>query len=471
MNLSRKENIPPAVYARRRVRRWVSTETCLAPVAAIAFVFFLSLGIARAQESTPALAKEAVHFVDLLAKEDFGTAVQGFDQTMKQACPEAKLREIWSGVKQSVGAFKETAGTRQERFAGYDLEFVTCRFERATLDTKVVFNSRGEIAGLFFVPTQPSAAAAGPATYVRTNAFVEKAVVVGAGSEWPLKGTISLPKGEAKSVPGVVLVHGSGPLDMDETVGPNRPFRDLAWGLASDGVAVLRYEKRTMAHPAKVSAGRITVQEETIEDALKAVSLLRATEGIDAKRVYVLGHSLGAYLAPRIAAAEPGLAGLVMIAGPARPLEDLMVEQTKYLLGLGDPDQADASDRLAKLEKEVGRVKALTAADVTNRTKLLGAPPEYWLDLRSYDPLKVLLKLKLPVLFLQGERDYQVTMTDFSLWKKTAGSMPNCTFKSYPDLNHLFISGTGKSTPDEYLTAGHVSGTVVSDIVNWIRER
>ncbi len=423
-----------------------------------------------AQESSPELATNAVHFVQLLAREDFGTAVQAFDQTMKQALPQDKLREVWFGLTQSVGAFKATAGTRQEKFAVYDMEFVTCRFERATLDAKVVFNSKAQIAGLFFVPTQPPAALAGPATYVRTNSFIEKAVIVGAGSKYRLKGTICLPKGEeAKSMPGVVLVHGSGPLDMDETVGPNKPFRDLAWGLASDGVAVLRYEKRTMAHPEKVLAGKITVQEETIEDVLKAVSLLRATEGIDSKRVYVLGHSLGGYLAPRIAAAEPGLAGIVIIAGPARTLEDLMVEQTKYLLGLGGSAQPDATNKLAQVEKEAAQVKVLTAADITNHTTLLGAPPEYWLDLRSHDPLTALARLKLPILFLQGERDYQSTMTDFGIWKKTASSLPNCTFKSYPDLNHLFITGTGKCTPAEYLTAGHVSGTVVSDIANWIR--
>jgi pimeloyl-ACP methyl ester carboxylesterase len=133
---------------------------------------------------------------------------------------------------------------------------------------------------------------------------------------------LSLPSG-AGPLPAIVLVHGSGQHDRDETIGPNKPFRDLAWGLASRGIAVLRYEKRTRQHQQRVAQleNGFTVKEEAIDDAGAAVALLRNRTGIRANRIYVLGHSLGAMLAPRIAAADPAVAGLVLMAGPVRSLE------------------------------------------------------------------------------------------------------------------------------------------------------
>ena len=175
-----------------------------------------------------------------------------------------------------------------------------------------------------------------------------------------------------------MLVHGSGPNDRDETILANKPFRDLAWGLASKGIAVLRYEKRTKEHSAKLMADGIvnfTVKEETTDDALSAAAQLRVTDGIDPKRIFVLGHSLGGTLAPRIGQADPHLAGLIILAGATRPLEDLMVEQTRYLLSLhGQPSEEEQAN-LNQLLAEVAKVKKLTAADASSPALLLHAPP------------------------------------------------------------------------------------------------
>lgn len=153
----------------------------------------------------------------------------------------------------------------------------------------------------------------------------------------------------------MVLVHGSGPNDRDETVGPNKPFKDLAWGLASQGIAVLRYDKRTLVHSQSIDAQTLTVQEETVHDALAAVEVLRNHPDVDSASVYVLGHSLGATLAPKIGAAAPELAGLILLAGATRPLEDLILEQVTYLVSLDPSEEAEAE--LAKIEEQVARVK------------------------------------------------------------------------------------------------------------------
>ena len=123
---------------------------------------------------------------------------------------------------------------------------------------------------------------------------------------------------------------------------------------------------------------------------------------------------------------------------------------------------------LADLESSAAKVKKLTAADVTSSTPIIGAPPAYWLDLRQHDPLAIARELKQPLLILQGGRDYQAAPIDFERWKKALGAQPKVSFKLYPELNHLFIAGEGKSMPDEYMQAGHVAETVVTDIADWI---
>jgi dienelactone hydrolase len=282
--------------------------------------------------------------------------------------------------------------------------------------------------------------------------LVERAVTVGPMN---LPGTLTLPAGGTR-LPGVVLVHGSGAHDRDETLGPNKPFRDLAWGLAARGVAVLRYDKRSKVSPFSFLGRAFTVREEVIEDAADWIALLRTTPRVDASRVVVLGHSLGATLAPRVARAAPGTAGLVIMAGATIPLVDVIERQAHYL-------------RQPQLLPVVAKLRAVTAADSASTSLVFGAPAAYWLDLRTTDPVAVADTLGLPMLILRGARDYQVTAADASGWQERLGSRSNVTFREYPALNHLFIAGSGPSTPAEYGVPGHVAEPVIDDIATWLK--
>jgi len=409
----------------------------------------------------------AKRFVDLLARGDFAGAVAMYDETMKTALPEARLREAWTAVNTQAGPFQKQESTRTEQAGAYQTVFVTSRFEKMPLDIKVVFDENGRVAGLFFAPAAPAKPWEPPA-YCRASSFTEREVTVGTG-EWTLPGTLSVPAGPGPH-PAVVLVHGSGPNDRDETMGPNKPFADLACGLASRGVAVLRYEKRTKQHAPKLMAARgpFTVKDETLDDAREAVKLLRATPGIDPKRVFVLGHSLGGMLAPRLGREDPALAGLIVLAGNSRPIEDLILEQLAYLAAQGGGSEAEKK-QLEEIRAEVAKVKALRPEQANAAEMVMGAPAAYWLDLRGYRPAEVARDLKHPMLVLQGERDYQVTMADFKIWQETLRVRANVTFKSYPDLNHLFMTGKGASTPAEYQQPGHVAEPPVTDIAAWIK--
>lgn len=452
------------------------------------FVLGLAAGCARTPAATqPSAANQAdasfetlkplaMEFVDQLAKGDYAGATSRYDDAMKKSAPEPKLKEIWEQLLGQVGAYQKQTGTHTTQAQGYRIVFVTTQFEKALIDVQVVFNKQDQISGLFFKPAASFSStpqAYNPPDYVKSGSFHESKVTVGSG-EWALPGILSLPEGSGP-FPAVVLVHGSGPNDRDETIGPNKPFLDLAWGLASQGIAVLRYDKRTKAHASQFTpdlVARLTVKEETTDDALLAVQLLRQTQGINPKRVYVLGHSLGAMLAPRIGQQDPALAGLIILAAPARPLEDVTADQFEYLFNLDGSLTDQEKTDLQAVQTQAARVKDPSLSANVSATELpLGISAAYWLDLRGYQPAEVAKNLAMPLLVLQGGRDYQVSAAkDFEGWKAALAGKANTTLKLYPELNHLFISGQGPSTPAEYEQEGHVSPDVVADIAKWIQQ-
>ena len=414
------------------------------------------------------IAKAAEDFVQKLADGAFFEATEDFDAAMQDAAPPVKLGQIWDSLVGQHGRFKKITGTREEKFFGYDSAFVSCEFEKSVVDLKVVFNAGKQIAGFFIDQVRPTAGLKSP-SHIKPDSFREKEVQIGTG-QWVLPGTLAMPVGEGP-FPAVVLVHGSGPHDRDETIGANKPFRDIAQGLASQGIAALRYEKRTKQHASKLaSVKHLTVKEESIDDALAAAALLRKTQKIDKKRVFILGHSLGGTLAPRIAKADSEIAGLIILAGSAMPLEDVIFEQFFYIFLLDGTISPAEQTQLEKLDKQVAKVKGPGLSSDTPAAQLpLGLPASYWLDLRGYNPAELAKSLSQPMLVLQGERDYCVTLADFGIWKKTLGGRKDVTFKLYPKLNHLFIAGEGKSTPAELQRPGNVEKVIIRDIADWIK--
>lgn len=416
------------------------------------------------------LQQSAQTLVQRLAAGDYSAAREPFDSTMGQALSETKLKETWMVLVGQVGPFQKILTSQSAENQGNTIITVTCAFEKTGIIFRITFNAAGQISGLNIGMGQ-SLSPFTPANYVDPAAFRETEVTVGSG-EWALPATLSLPLG-AGPFPAVVLVHGSGPQDRDEAIGPNRPFRDLAGGLASRGVAVLRYEKRTKAHgnqytPELIS--HLTVQEEVIDDALAAVRLLRQTPAIDPQRIYVLGHSLGATVAPRIGQQDPGIAGLIIMGGMTRAFEDTILDQYTYLYHLSGTITGEQQAELDELKVKVARVKDPNlSTEVPAKDLPLNISPVYWLDLRDYHPADVAKSLNMRIFVLQGGRDYQVTATgDYPAWQKALENQPNARLKLYPSLFHLFMPGEGPSTPQEYFVENHVSAEVIEDIASWI---
>jgi dienelactone hydrolase len=406
--------------------------------------------------------RAATDFIGHMRAGDFQAAAAMVSPSVPAGTFSAdKLSGIWGQLTAQVG---ELGGLEPTKVAMQDSLHVidmAGRFVRQPLLVRVVVTPDERVSGLWFLPPAPPAYEM-PA-YVDESAFSEADITV--GGEWKLPGKLTLPKADGR-VPAVVLVHGSGPNDMDEAIGPNRPFRDLAWGLASKGIAVLRYDKRTRVHGAKmVAAGPVTLEAETIDDALEALALARSRPEVDPARVYVLGHSLGGMAAPAIAKRDGKLAGAIMLAGPARPLSTVLDEQLAYIDSLAVASGGEATQRATR----EAIAKVLTRSLAPDAT-VMGAPVSYFYALDALDQVATAKSLSVPFLVLQGGRDYQVTMQDFALWKAALAAHPGTKLVAYPDLNRLFIAGTGKATPSEYMSKpGHVAPEVIEEIARWIR--
>jgi dienelactone hydrolase len=435
-------------------------------LAAGVVAFAVGPRVAPAQEATQRPDARARSFIDLMAGGQHAQAFELFTPQMKAAMPVDRLSATWDSLTAQAGPFQRQIATSVVPRGVLSVVVVTCAFERATFDVQVSVNPANLVGGLAIRPAVQAVAYA-PPEYASPALYNESEVTVGTG-QWALPATLTMPVG-AGLVPAVVLVHGSGPGDRDATVGQIKQFKDLALGLASRGIAVLRYDKRTRVHATLMpDLPGLTVKEETIDDAIAAVQLLRSTSGVDPNRVVVLGHSLGGMLVPRIAAAGPPVAGFVVMAGAARPMTQAVVEQSRYLAQVDGVISAEEQAQITEIEQGMARVDALRPEDVSNPERIFGAPASYWLDLRGYDPPAAAAQVKQPMLVLQGERDYQVTMEEFSRWKSALADRTDVIFHSYASLNHLFVGGTGKSVPAEYNTPGHISEAVVRDIATWI---
>lgn len=440
---------------------------------AIASLLLLALGAGLAM-SLPARAQAvdgkaiATRALDHMDAGEYAQVEAMFDAGMAKAVPADKLKAVWESLPAQVGKATGRGDAQVAPQDGGTMVQVPLQYEKAALVAKFAIDTNGRIAGFMIQPAQAAAQAA-PAPPVAEDAnFSEREVKVG-DDDRALPATLAMPKGDG-AFPAVVLVHGSGPHDRDETIGPNKPFLDIARGLAAQGIAVLRYEKRTKARPQDFASGMFGVDEETTNDAVQAVATLRGIDGIDPKRVFVLGHSQGGMMAPRIAAVSGHVAGLVLLAAPARPLLDIVIEQNRRLAVLDDGKTSDAErDAITSIIQQV-RTTRDAATDPATKT-VMGLPAGYWRSIDSVDPVAEARSVALPMLVLQGARDIQVVDADWQGWRGAFHADPKVSFKLYETLNHLAMPGEGDGTLSEYQQPNHVDATLIGDVAAWIKAR
>ncbi|RUT35574.1 DUF3887 domain-containing protein [Paenibacillus zeisoli] len=389
-------------------------------------------------------------------------------ENLKSALSADVLSKEITALTGQLGAYKGIESAATDSNSVHRNVTLNVAFERTSLPVTIRFKSEGEIDDIFYNTT----GAAGPYSkpgYDKPETYTEKEVVIGQGA-WALPGTLTLPSDSSKGpFPVLILVQGSGPNDRDESLGALKPFRDLAVGLASKGTAVLRYEKRTREYPHQYAANpSATIKEEALDDALAAVDLMSKTEGIDSKSIYILGHSQGGFMMPRLLQADTShrIAGSVIMSGPGGNFFDLLIEQFTYLAGLHQLPQATLD--LFKTQFALLNSKDFDPAHPPKDFIL----PKWWVDLKGYEPAEMAKTQSGRMLVLQGERDYQVPAAQLDIWKNALKNRSDVVYKLYPKLNHFYSEGDGGlSTPAEYYKPGNVPDYVIDDITKWIQTR
>jgi uncharacterized protein len=395
-------------------------------------------------------AKKAL---DLFLGAKYAELNQMFTPGGKDAYSESALAKLGAMAK-AYGDVQKIGEPGVRDMGLISVVTIPVQFAKQNIDFTVPVNASGQLSQLYLRPGQ---AIWTHPDYFKPGAFQEREVTVGS-DEWKLPGTLSYPAGKTGS-PAVVLVPDSGPSDRDATQFAIKVFRDLAEGLSSRGIAVLRYEKRARQYATKMSSTSYTIDDDTVHDAVEAVALARAQPEVDPKRVYVLGFGVGGFIAPRIAGDDGKLAGLILLGAPEHALEDLILE-TAISLGV-------TGTQLEMVKHQVAEIKKLEGGDADLPPRL-GLPVAYWLDLKGYDAAGDARKAAVPMLILQGGRDFQVGAAEFEAWKTAMAKSRNVTAKSYPSLNHLFVAGEGKSNEQEYRKPGHVSAEVIDDIAKFV---
>ncbi|CCY02521.1 putative uncharacterized protein [Prevotella sp. CAG:924] len=436
-------------------------------ILALLFLLLCCPMVTRAQVDNQKRAEQIYQY--LIAGQGDSIYAALNDEAQSQLSP-ALFNDFHRQLEAQYGALQSTSSWRQQETQGIMFYYRDMTFGTTALRLLLAFDADGRMNTIRLIPA-PVQADSSTVALDSTKA-VERDIIVETGT-FRLPGTLTLPRVEkGRKVPCVILVHGSGPNDRDETIGPNKPFRDLAWLLAQRGIAVIRYDKRTKVYGNNsVPKGRkLDMDTETCDDALSAVRLAATLPEIARDSIFVLGHSQGGMMAPRIAQRSKDVAGIIILAGLARRFEDAIMQQSEYIASLTGTVSPQVRAQLDELQRQVANVKQLGTTAFNDSIPLpLGLPKEYWEFLRTYDAAKTASALSCPILVLQGGRDYQVTMDDHRLWTMTLAIKPHAQLKVYPKLNHILQEGDGKSTPTEYNEARPVPAYVAEDIAGFIR--
>ncbi len=411
-----------------------------------------------------AIAKQ---FIEKLSNGEYEIAYNYFDNIVKNQFKLPQLEGLWQMLKALHGDFESITNVEGSNYLDNRIVILTTSFNLSIVKFRIVVNADGLIIG-FVIDSVTSKKPYSPPEYADTTNIIEIPTEFGEEG-FKLKGIITIPKNK-DNYPLLILVHGSGPQDMDESFGPNKIFKDIALGLASKGIAVFRYEKRTKVHGEKIGTD-IDIDKETVDDAVLAVKHISEQKSINPTKIFLLGHSLGGYMAPKIAQRAKELSGIILMAGSLSPLEDLILMQIRYLAEIkGEPSQEEI-DNINKISRQREFLKKSNLADDTPVDSLpLGVPPSYWRSLRNYQPDLVAKQIDTPTLVLQAEMDYQVPQSEFEKWRKALSGRKNTDFVMLKGLNHLFMKSEHKGYED-YFKEGHVSNDLIQTVGDWILKK
>jgi dienelactone hydrolase len=401
-------------------------------------------------------------FLTALQSNDFAAATSHFDATMKAGLGPDKLASTWNAMVASNGKLLGWEITQHANVSVQEIVLAPLKFERTSaLAAQVAVNTEtSQISGLYWVDAPsaaPSPVAATSPPYAIAGNFYSLDVHVGS-APLELPGILTIPTNGKGPWPAVAMLGGSGPNDMDETIGPNHIFTDIAEGLSSRGIVVLRYSKRTLIYGKQMDLQHTTIKEEYLDDAVAAVNLLRSRSEVAKDRIFIAGHSLGATVAPEVALRAAPVQGLILLAPSGRQFGESVVQQMRFL-GEASHQQLDEIERKAnELDKH----------QMPATENFMGMPASYFYSLDAINEVATARQLGIPILILHGGRDWQVIDKDIEHWQEGLKGVAHVHIDTFPALNHLFIAGTGKPNAQEYNIPSHVDQQVIDAMSSFI---
>ncbi len=394
-----------------------------------------------------------------MAKGKFDDTYKVCSLTIKLKMTKISLQQAWNKTVGGMGKYIGVHEVTQQEVNNSQIVNVVLQYEYNGLKISFTYNKDGKIDGLWlnYSPIEEDP--------VSTDLYKEIKISFGKG-KYPVTGILTLPK-KVKNPPVAILVPGSGNHDANETVGANKPFRDIAWGLAEQGIASIRYSERVFLYP-EIVKSNFTIEMDSLNDAADAINYAYKSKQVDHGNIFVIGHSLGGMMAPKIAYDHPEVAGIVLLAGSPRRLEDIIFDQVMDALeNTKGITAAQTKVSITTTKNAMNTIQKLTEG---SSKLILGYPETYWYSLNQIDIADISTELKIPIFVAQGSDDFQVYADkDYTMWQELLGDKKNVTFELYDNLNHLFMTSNGKTDVTEYNTAGSVEQTVLDDIVSWIK--
>lgn len=385
-----------------------------------------------------------------MTEGSFQAMIALFSDEMKAQVTEEALVTGWAQINSIAGSFRSIKSTESDTDEnGYTVTNTLLEFENKNIVVLIAYNKEGLIDGALMNFAQEETSK-GPQ---ETDTYAETSVKVG---EHELDGMLTMPK-NAEKPPVVILIQGSGQTDMDENVGIAAPFRDIAHALAEKGIASIRYNKRFFQYP-ELESEDTDINDEILDDADAAVELARqyAEEGkVDS--IFVLGHSLGGTLVPSVAARNSEVKGIISLAGTPRNMAEVWLEQLDAQLGMVDGEVKGCLEKLIEQIKTMQEKKEYLETDNPPQYQIF-FNVAYWTSLAEIDPVSIAKGLDIPMLFMQGRSDTQVFADkDYAMWQEGLGDRPNCQFKLYDGMGHLFNA-----------EMGHIDSQVIEDTADFI---
>lgn len=422
---------------------------------------------------TESFEDNALRLVKELNAGNYDNAFRNFqyERTMKFSLGAGAFKDLWTGLIKEYGQPVEILKSSVNTVQQDTTVSIIVKHEKAQVIVNVVYGANNRISGLEYGIVEEEIDWSETDNKNENIDLAPNETLLTVGTEqYPLNAILSVPENSTGPYPLVILVPGSGPNDMNETVGLCTPFKDIAHQLNKKGIAVLRYDSRAYEYLDEIgkNIANFTPYDEIIEDAIAVFNDAKTLSNIDTDRIYIAGHSIGGYFIPRIAESTQGCAGYIMLAANSYNLEDLIYQQYRYIVHSDGKVTFAEKFVLARYQNMTKRIKNLKEGDNVNPKKMYGVYPKYWLYTKGYNAIESAKTIEVPILFLQGTRDYQVSMDNFNIWKQAMEGKDNAQFIQFENLNHLFMYGETPSVPDEYQIKKTVDTKVTDSIAEWI---